>query len=111
ILPMASISAGVGPFIGCGEVMMYMKRMKYSCVLRAEGVGPQFRLATGNDDPAGAGSTRPAKKNQPSAADLKSLTHSRQNRIQGVQIESGTRIKDLLVPLAFRSPRKSIAAT
>jgi hypothetical protein len=25
-----------------------------------------------------------------SAADLKSLTHSRQNRVQGLQIESGT---------------------
>ena len=63
---MASISAGVGPFIGCGEVTMYMKRMENSCVLRAAGgSAAQFRLATGNDDPAGAGSTRPAKKFQP----------------------------------------------
>jgi hypothetical protein len=45
-----------------------------------------------------------------SAADLKSLTHSRQNRAQGLQIESGTRIMDLLVPITFRSPRKGVAA-
>jgi len=38
-----------------------------------------------------------------SAADLKSLTHSQQNRVQGLQIESGTRITDLLVPITFRS--------
>ena len=38
-----------------------------------------------------------------SAADLKSLTHSRQDRVQGLQIESGTRIIDLLVPMTFRS--------
>src|SRR5262249_49898924 len=31
ILPMASINAGVGACIGCGEVTMYMKRMKNSC--------------------------------------------------------------------------------
>ena len=46
---------------------------------------------------------------QASAADLKSLTHSRQGRVQGLQIESGTRIIDLLVPMTFRSPRKGIA--
>ena len=45
-----------------------------------------------------------------SAADLKSLTYSRQNRVQGLQIESGTRIVDLLVPMTFRSPRKGVAA-
>jgi hypothetical protein len=45
-----------------------------------------------------------------SAADLKSLTHSRQNRVQGLQIESGTGITDLLVPITFRSPRKGVAA-
>jgi hypothetical protein len=33
------------------------------------------------------------------AADLKSLTHARQNRVQGLQIESGTEIMDLLVPI------------
>jgi hypothetical protein len=33
-----------------------------------------------------------------SAADLKSLIHSRRNGIQGLQIESGTRIIDLPVP-------------
>ena len=44
------------------------------------------------------------------AADLKSLTHSRQNRFQGLQIESGTRILGLLVPITFRSPRKGFAA-
>ena len=38
-----------------------------------------------------------------SAADLKSLTHSRRNRVQGLQIESGTRIIDLPVPMTFRS--------
>ena len=38
-----------------------------------------------------------------SAADLKSLTHSWRNRVQGLQIESGTRIIDLLVPMTFRS--------
>jgi hypothetical protein len=38
-----------------------------------------------------------------SAADLKSLTHSRQNRVQGLQIESGTRIINLPVPITFRS--------
>src|SRR6185436_16445024 len=54
----ASIRAGVGPFIGCGEVTMDMKRMKNSYGLRAAGVGLQFRLATGNDDPMGARSTR-----------------------------------------------------
>jgi hypothetical protein len=48
--------------------------------------------------------------NNASAADLKSLTHSRQNRVQGLQIESGTRIVDLLVPMTFRSPRKGVAA-
>jgi hypothetical protein len=36
------------------------------------------------------------------AADLKSLTHSWRNRVQ-LQIESGTRIMDLLVPMTFRS--------
>jgi len=46
----------------------------------------------------------------PSAADLKSLTHSLENRVQGLQIESGTRIMDLLVPITFRSPRKGVAA-
>jgi hypothetical protein len=35
--------------------------------------------------------------NVPGATDLKSLIHSRQNRLQGFQIESGTRIVDLLV--------------
>jgi hypothetical protein len=45
-----------------------------------------------------------------SAADLKSLTHARQNRVQGLQIESGTGIMDLLVPITFRSPRKGVAA-
>jgi hypothetical protein len=45
-----------------------------------------------------------------SAADLKSLTHSRQNRLQGFQIESGTTTMDLLVPITFRSPRKDVAA-
>jgi hypothetical protein len=37
------------------------------------------------------------------AADLKSLTHSWRNRVQGLQIESGTRIMDLLVPMTFRT--------
>jgi hypothetical protein len=45
-----------------------------------------------------------------SAADLKSLIHSRPNRVQGLQIESGTRIIDSLVPITFRSPRKGVAA-
>jgi hypothetical protein len=45
-----------------------------------------------------------------SAADLKSLTHSRQDRVQGLQIESGTGIMDLPVPMTFRSPRKGVAA-
>src|ERR1700736_6456486 len=49
------------------------------------------------------GDRRPA-----SAADLKSVTHSLQNRVQGLQIESGTRIIDLLVPMTFRSPRKAM---
>jgi len=40
---------------------------------------------------------------RPSTADLKSLTHSRRIRIQGLQIESGTRIISLLVPMTFRS--------
>jgi hypothetical protein len=44
-----------------------------------------------------------------SAADLKSLTKLRQNRIQGLQIESGTRIICLPVPITFRSPRKGVA--
>jgi hypothetical protein len=44
-----------------------------------------------------------------STADLKSLTHSRQNRVQGRQIESGTGIMDFLVPITFRSPRKGAA--
>jgi hypothetical protein len=43
-------------------------------------------------------STAPAN-----AADLKSLTHSRQNRVQELQIESGTGIIVLLVPMTFRS--------
>ena len=47
---------------------------------------------------------------KPSAADLKSLTRSRQNRIQGLQVEGGTGIMDLLVPITFRSPRKDVAA-
>ena len=38
-----------------------------------------------------------------SAADLKSLTSARRNRVQGLQIESGTRMIDLLVPMTFRS--------
>ena len=38
-----------------------------------------------------------------SAADLKSLTQARQNWVQGLQIEIGTRIMNLLVPLTFRS--------
>jgi len=45
-----------------------------------------------------------------SAADLKSLTHAREDRVQGLQIESGTRIMDLLVPITFRSPREGVAA-
>jgi hypothetical protein len=45
-----------------------------------------------------------------SAADLKSLAHPWQNRVQGLQIESGTGIMNLLVPLTFRSPRKGGAA-
>ena len=44
------------------------------------------------------------------AADLKSLTHSWPNRVQGLQIESGTIIIRLLVPMTFRSPRKGLAA-
>src|SRR5581483_8163302 len=39
----------------------------------------------------------------PSTADLKSLTHSWRNRVQGLQIESGTRIIGLPVPMTFRS--------
>ena len=46
----------------------------------------------------------------PGAADLKSLTRALQNRVQGLQIESGTRIIDWLVPITFRSPRKGVAA-
>jgi hypothetical protein len=46
-----------------------------------------------------------------SAADLKSLTHSRQNRVQRLQIESGTGIMDFLAPITFRSPRTGVAAT
>jgi hypothetical protein len=38
-----------------------------------------------------------------STADLKSLTHLRQIWVQGLQIESGTRIVGLLVPMTFRS--------
>src|SRR5262245_50113168 len=58
-LPMASIKAGVGPLVGCGEVMMDMKRMKYSCGLRVAGIRPAIPSRyKGNDDPAGAGSTR-----------------------------------------------------
>jgi hypothetical protein len=45
-----------------------------------------------------------------SAADLKSLTHVRQNRVQGLQIEGGPGIMDFLVPITFRSPRKGVAA-
>jgi hypothetical protein len=40
---------------------------------------------------------------QTSTADLKSLTHLRENRVQGLQIESGTGIMDFLVPMTFRS--------
>jgi hypothetical protein len=39
----------------------------------------------------------------PTAADLKFLTYSRLNWVQGLQTESGTRIIDLLVPVTFRS--------
>jgi hypothetical protein len=46
----------------------------------------------------------------PGAADLKSPTRQRQNRVQGFQIESGTRIGDLPVPMTFRNPRKDVAA-
>jgi len=45
-----------------------------------------------------------------SAADLKFLTHWRQNPVQGLQIESGTGIMDFLVPITFRSPRNGVAA-
>src|SRR4051794_7996667 len=45
-----------------------------------------------------------------SAADLKSLTHSLQDRVQGLQIERGTRIMGLPVPITFRRPRKGLAA-
>ena len=45
----------------------------------------------------------PIRPTPPSAADLKSLARPRQNRVQGLQIESGTRIIDLLVPMTFRS--------
>jgi hypothetical protein len=45
-----------------------------------------------------------------SAADLKSLPHARQNRVQGLRIESGTGIMDFLAPMTFRSPRKGVAA-
>jgi len=44
-----------------------------------------------------------------SAADLKSLAHARQNWVQGLQIESGTRIIGLLVPITFQV-RESVAA-
>jgi hypothetical protein len=44
------------------------------------------------------------------AADLNSLTHLRRNRVQELQIESGTGIMNLLVPVTFRSPRKGVAA-
>jgi hypothetical protein len=44
------------------------------------------------------------------AADLKSVTHSRQNRVQRLQIEGGTGIMDFLVPITFRSPRKGVTA-
>src|SRR5690242_5664879 len=47
---------------------------------------------------------------QASAADPKSLTYSRRNPVQGLQIESGTRIIELLVPITFRSPPRGIAA-
>jgi hypothetical protein len=45
-----------------------------------------------------------------SAADLKSLTHPQQGRVQGLQIESGAGIMDFLVLITFRSPRKDDAA-
>jgi hypothetical protein len=48
--------------------------------------------------------------NHTSAADLKSPTHSPQNPVQGLQIESGAGIMELLVPITFRSPRKGLAA-
>jgi hypothetical protein len=38
-----------------------------------------------------------------SAADLEFLTHARQNHVQELQIESGTRIISLIVPMTFRS--------
>src|SRR5262249_8497420 len=67
-------------------------------------------VVTGSCNKPGSRRLKAPAHAQASAADLKSLTHSRQNRVQGLQIESGTRIIDLLVPMTFRSPRKGVSA-
>lgn|SRR5882724_785155 len=54
---------------------------------------------------------RADRNSHSSAADLKSLIHSRQNLSRDFRSKRGTRIKYLLVPMPFRSPRKDVAAT
>jgi len=48
---------------------------------------------------------------QPSAADLKSLHSVLQNSMRDFKSKSGTRIMSLLVPMTFRSSRKTLTAT
>jgi hypothetical protein len=45
-----------------------------------------------------------------STADLKSLTQSRQDRAQGLQINASAGIMDFRVPIIFRNPGKGVAA-
>jgi hypothetical protein len=51
---MASISAGVGPRLGCGEVTIYMKRIGKLLRLEREAadLGSQNGLAIGDDERA-----------------------------------------------------------
>src|SRR5215472_15678727 len=54
--------------------------------------------------------TRPSSRNTNECRRSEVPDSLAANRVQGLQIESGTRIMDLLVPMTFRSPRKGFAA-
>src|SRR4051794_40268656 len=82
------------------------------------GVQPDQRPGRGGDSLAWKGDPREPEHlrnlrrlgtRQPSAADLKSLHCKRRNEPRDFKSKSGTRIINLLVPMAFRSSQKVIA--
>src|SRR5215469_16186390 len=61
-LPIASIKAGVGPFIGCEEMTMDMKRMENSCLCELQALAHSSASLLGTTIPPAPDRHRRRKK-------------------------------------------------